>query len=37
MPYDCPLDPPFKVMRRSGMLGRLKKGAQIAENEIIRV
>lgn len=36
MPYDRPLDPPLTVMRWSGMPGRLKEGAQMVENEIIR-
>lgn len=36
MPYDRPLGSTLTVMRRSGMPGRLKMLAQLAENEIIR-
>lgn len=36
MPYDRPLDPTLAAMRQSGMPGRLKMVAQLAENEIIR-
>lgn len=36
MPYDRPLDPALTAMRQSGMPGRLKMFAQLAENEIIR-
>lgn len=36
MPYDRPLDPTLTAMRQSGMPGRLKMVAKLAENEIIR-